>query len=100
MKKFIGLLILIFLITGCLTGCSDSDGTPSDEAGDILSRDDAEVLVYNELSEEDKQTYTIDFYKEEGTKYYIRVYEEVNGEINVRENYTVDFHTEEIKRID
>jgi hypothetical protein len=96
LKKFIGPLILTFLITGC----SDSDGTRSDNAGDILSRDDAEVLVYNELSEEDKQIYTIDFYKEEGTKYYIRLYEEVNGEINVREKYTVDFHTEELKRID
>jgi hypothetical protein len=65
----------------------------------ILSKDDAEVLIYHELSDENKQTYTVDFVKEEGTKYYIKVYETVNGQIEVKKKYTVDLHTEEIEQV-
>ena len=67
---------------------------------DVLSRDDAEVLVYNELSEEDKKRYTVDFYKESGTTYYIRIYEEDQGDMDVKARYTVDIHTKEVKRIE
>ncbi|PAV29145.1 hypothetical protein CIL05_12140 [Virgibacillus profundi] len=97
------------LVISCLIGCSnepektESDVTFSDKNAEekgVLSKDDAEVLVYNELSAEEKQNLTIDFIKEEGTKYFIRVYETVNGEMKVKKKYTVDFYTEEIKLID
>ena len=65
----------------------------------ILSKDDAEVFVYHELSNEEKQKYTVDFVKQEGTKYFIRVYETINGEIKVKKKFTVDYNTEEIQQI-
>ncbi|MDQ0483893.1 hypothetical protein [Guptibacillus hwajinpoensis] len=65
----------------------------------ILSEDDAEVLVYNELTEEEQERYTVDYMKEEGTAYLIRIYEAVNGEIKVRAYYTVDFQTEKVEKI-
>ncbi|WP_169525206.1 hypothetical protein [Pseudalkalibacillus hwajinpoensis] len=53
-------------------------------------------MVYNELSTEEKERYTVDYLKEEGTKYIIRTYEAVNGEIKVQDYYTVDFKTKEV----
>ena len=40
-----------------------SDGVAKEKQ--ILSEDDAEVLVYNELTEEEKERYTVDYMKEE-----------------------------------
>ena len=80
----------------------ESDNTLSDQIAEeknILSRDDAEVLVYNQLNDEEKKKLTIDYYKEEGTKYFIRVYETVNGNENVIKKYTVDFNTEEVQQM-
>lgn len=94
-------LIGYCLITGILYGCSGNtvDDERAAERG-ILSRDDAEVLVYHELSEEDKNKYTVDFYKEAGNTYYIQVYEEHQGDVDVKARYTVDAHTKEVKRIE
>ena len=69
------------------------------EEKNILSKDDAEVLVYNQLNDEEKKKLTIDYYKKEGTKYFIRVYETVNGNEKVIKKYTVDFNTEEVQQI-
>ncbi|PLT27593.1 hypothetical protein [Peribacillus deserti] len=107
---FIGAWLLVFSIIGCSNATLEnkektgSDVTLDDKIAEekgILSKDDAdaEVLVYNELSAEEKQSLTIDFFKEEGTKYFIRVYEPVNGEVKVKKKYTVDFNTEEIQLI-
>lgn len=56
-------------------------------------------MVYNELTEEKKERYTVDYMKEDGTTYLIRIYEAVNGEIKVRAYYTVDFQTEKVEMI-
>ncbi|MFJ6411265.1 hypothetical protein ACIQLG_00540 [Terribacillus saccharophilus] len=100
------------LLAGSLFGCSNdelsnkentgSDVTLSDKIAEekgVLSKDDAEVLVYNQLSSKEKKKLTIDYMKEEGTKYFLRVYENVDGTIKVKKEYTVDFNTEEVKQI-
>lgn len=80
----------------------DSDDTLSDKIAEekgILSPDDAEVLVYNQLSDDEQQRYKIDYLKKEGTRYFIRVYEKTNGQIKVKKKYAVDFNTEEIQQL-
>ncbi|TLS36163.1 hypothetical protein [Pseudalkalibacillus caeni] len=112
MKRCFTVLLVIVILTTSLISCSNesfdhkgktgSGDTLSDQIAEekgILSKDDAEALVYNQLNDEEKQNCTIDFYKEEGTKYFIRVYETVNGNEKVKKKYTVDFHTEEIQQI-
>ncbi|MCM3667888.1 hypothetical protein M3181_02590 [Mesobacillus maritimus] len=112
MKKNLSLIGAIFLII-ILVSCGNqtsvteedveigSEATVEDKYAEekgILSKDDAEFLVYNELNDDEKQKYTVDFVKEEGTKYFIRVYETVNGEIKVKKKFTVDYHTKEIRQ--
>ena len=112
-KKFIFLIGAIFLVT-ILVSCANKTSVTDEEveigskatvddkyAGEkgILSKDDAEVFVYNELIDEEKQKYTVDFVKQEGTKYFIRVYETIDGEIKVKKKFTVDYNTEEIQQI-
>ncbi|MFB1083082.1 hypothetical protein [Jeotgalibacillus sp. JSM ZJ347] len=110
MKRSFILILAIIMTTIILFGCNnstsngeiDSDDTLSDqyaEEQNILSKDDAEALVYNQLNDEEKEKLTIDYYKEEGTKYFIRVYEEVNGSEKVIKEYTVDFNTEEVQEV-
>ncbi|MBN8193786.1 hypothetical protein JI667_16670 [Bacillus sp. NTK074B] len=77
MKRFNRVMIGYGLIVGSLSGCSGN--TVDDEIAakrDLLSKDDAETLVYHELSEADKKTCTVGFYKEAGNTYYTRVYDE------------------------
>jgi hypothetical protein len=95
-------------IFGCSTDAasnkeeSGSGYTLSDknaEANGILSQDDAEVLIYNQLHSEEKEHLHIDYLKEDGTKYVIRVYEDIDGTEKVKKIYTVDFRTEEVEQI-
>ncbi len=62
-----------------------------------LSRDDAEVLIYDRLTSEQQRTYTVDFVKEEQSFYYIRVYD---GQQHVIKKFTVNSETEEVKQVD
>jgi len=104
LKKFYSLLFLL-IVAVVISGCSGklSSGIEESEIQaekkGILSKDEAEVLIWNTLSSEEKKKYTIDYEKELGTKYYIRVYENINGEIKVRGRFTVDYNTKEIKKI-
>lgn len=116
MKK----VLLVFCgtvgVTASLIGCSGdslvNDVTPATETNSaetlsdqvaeekgVLSEDDAEVLIYEQLSDEEKQTVTVDFTGTEGTKYLIRTIEKVDGLSGTREEYTVDFNTGEVKQL-
>jgi hypothetical protein len=99
LKKFyLFLLILSFsIITIACSGKTLSD--IEEEKEGILSQDEAEVMIWDTLSKEEKEKYTVDYEKESGTKYYLRIYETVDGEIKVRARYTIDFNTKEIKKI-
>ncbi|ALC91675.1 hypothetical protein AM500_19215 [Bacillus sp. FJAT-18017] len=98
MKKFyLFLLILSFsIITIACSGKTQSDIEAEKEG--ILSRDEAEVMIWDTLSKEEKEKYTVDYEKESGTKYYLRIYG-VDGEIKVRSRYTIDFNTKEINKL-
>ncbi|KMM39304.1 hypothetical protein [Guptibacillus hwajinpoensis] len=107
MRKTFLFLVGVFLLISQLASCSSnqpnsdhetiSDGVAKEKQ--ILSEDDAEVLVYNELTDEEQERFTVDYMKEEGTTYLIRIHEAVNGEIKVRAYYTVDFQTEKVEMI-
>ncbi|WP_371018986.1 hypothetical protein [Pseudalkalibacillus sp. JSM 102089] len=98
MKKYILLItVLVFVILPGCSGETKSDLEASEKG--ILSKDDAEVLIYDTLSKDEKEKYTVDYVKEEGTNYYIRVYEGTEGDIKVKAKYKVDYKTKEIKKI-
>ena len=98
---------LLFGLVSCAGNVSEkkveSGVTVSDEIAEkngTLSKDNAEVMIFNKLSDEEKQKYTVDFIKEEGTKYYIRVYDHSSGKVKVKKIYSIDFHTKEIEQIE
>ncbi|MCA0985684.1 hypothetical protein [Guptibacillus algicola] len=110
MKKSISFGVLLTTLMFGLVSCAgnnlekkvESRETVSDEIAEKngdLSKDDAEEMIFNKLTFEEKQKYTVDFIREEGTKYYIRVYDNSSGEIKVKKIYTIDYHTKEIKKI-
>lgn len=103
-----GMAFFIIILIGCSNETlnnsdkSESDVTYSDKTAKeqrILSKDDAEALIYNKLSDEEKINLTVDYLKEEGTKYFIYVYGTINGK-KVEKNYTVDFNTEKIQQLE
>jgi len=104
LKKYYSLLFLL-IVAMVISGCSGKSSSGMGESEiqaekkEILSKDEAEVLIWNTLSSEEKEKYTIDYEKELGKKYYIRVYEKIDGEIKVRGRFTVDYNTKEIKKI-
>ncbi|OZM58217.1 hypothetical protein CIB95_01190 [Lottiidibacillus patelloidae] len=98
MKKLIMALVIcisMFSIVGC--GSATIDDT--DNQQEKLSKDDAEVLIYQQLSSEEQNEYTIDFTEEKDNKYYIRVYKMVDGNIEVKSEYTVNYLTQEVEKI-
>lgn len=110
MKKSLSFGIVIATLIVGSVGCAGNDSqkkvvsgeTVSDEIAKkngTLSKDDAEEMIFNKLSDEEKQKYTVDFIREEGTKYYIRVYDNNSGEIKVKKIYIIDFYTNEIEQI-
>jgi hypothetical protein len=100
LKKNITFLLVASLLMSSLIGCSNfTVSEHSEEGKGLVSKDEAEVMVYNILTEEEKEQFIIDYYKEEKTKYYIQVYKQVNGEMKEKRVYTVDYHTKEIRLI-
>ncbi len=111
MKRHFLLISIIAITAYGLVSCSSNQDL-NQEASDLtvednvseqksqLSRDDAEVLIYHLLTIEEQQKYTVDFVKEEQSLYYIRVYENDQGQIQVKRKYTVNSHTKEIKQIE
>ena len=106
MKRRFFIIILILTTTLNLVSCSGdldqvaSESTVEDkisEQAGRLSRDDAEVLIYDRLTSEEQQTYTVDFVKEEQSFYYIRVYD---SQQNVKKKFTVNAQNEEIEQIE
>lgn len=97
------LLIAFVLVSLFFVGCSDSSPTEDDAAASlkgILSKDDAEVLIYERLNENEREKYTIDYVKTDNSKYYIRTYEMVDGEIKEKHQFTVDINTEKVEEIE
>lgn len=95
-------LIILSLAFITLAACnSPSSMTKSDKIAEelgILSEDDAEELVYNQLTHEEKQKLTVDYLRTEDTLYVIRTYKVVDGEIVEKDLFTVDYHSEEVKK--
>lgn len=104
MKNFVFGLINASSIAILLTGCSvDPQATVDDQTAEengILSQDDAEVLIYEQLSAGEKEKYTVDFQKTEGTLYYIRVYEMIHGKLETQQIFTVDFNSKKVNSIE
>ena len=99
-RHFIQIILLLFAVLG-LFSCSGvlGDITVEDNMAEQegrLSRDDAEVLVYHQLTSEEQQTYTVDFVKEEQSLYYIRVYD---GQQNVKKEFTVNSLNKEVEEL-
>ena len=107
MNRYFFLIILILFTVLGLVSCSGnrlnqvaSKSTVEDKISEQegrLSRDDAEVLLYERLTSEEQKTYTVDFVKEEQSFYYIRVYD---SQQNVKKKFTVNSQTEEVKQMD
>ncbi|MYL61803.1 hypothetical protein GLW07_00400 [Bacillus hwajinpoensis] len=105
-RHFFLIILILFAVLGLVSCSSDrinqvvSKSTVEDKISEQegrLSRDDAEVLIYEQLTSEEQKTYTVDFVKEEQSFYYIRVYD---GQQHVIKKFTVNSETEEVKQVD
>jgi len=105
-RHFFQIIFHLFAVLG-LVSCSGerlnqvvSKSTVEDKISEQegwLSRDDAEVLIYERLTSEERKTYTVDFVKEEQSFYYIKVYD---SQQNVKKKFTVNSQTEEVEQMD
>jgi hypothetical protein len=105
-RHFFLIILILFTMLGLVSCSGDrlnqvgSESTVEDkifEQEGRLSRDDAEVLIYERLTSEEQQTYTVDFVKEEQSLFYIRVYD---VQQHVIKRFTVNSETEEVKQVD
>ncbi|WP_165997775.1 hypothetical protein [Bacillus sp. Cs-700] len=100
-RHFFQITFLLFAVLGLVSCSAHLDVlTVEDNMAETegrLSRDDAEVLIYERLTSEEQRTYTVDFVKEEQSFYYIRVHD---GQHHVIKKFTVNSETEEVKQVD
>ena len=101
MKRHFFYVTFILFTVLLLVSCSNDLNVPTGEDHTTeqegrLSRDDAEVLIYHQLTSEEQQIYTVDFVKEEQSFYYIRVYD---SQQNVKKTFTVNSLTEEVEQM-
>ncbi|WP_273832244.1 hypothetical protein [Guptibacillus sedimenti] len=102
MKRHFFPVIFILFTVLLLVSCSDDLNVPTVEDNTAeqegrLSRDDAEVLIYHQLTSEEQQTYTVDYVKEAQSLYYIKVYDRQQ---KVIKTFTVNSQTEEVNQMD
>lgn len=98
MKILIILPLALIILAACNAPSSVTKSDKNAEELGILSEDDAEAIVYEQLTDEEKQTLTVDYLRTEDPLYVIRTYEVVDGEIVEKDVFTVNYHSEEVKK--